>query len=409
MTACCALLTPTVGLAPVAALAASDDSHGGPSAGAIASSKQAVAARERQVAAAATSLVAAKAAVARLTTAAEVAVEAYDGAVVALAGARRDVRTARLVLGVANRQVASGQAAVSRFATAAYESGGTQRLDLLLSPGGPGQVMSGDGALNAISTSQRDVLQQLAAARVYQAVVSRQTESVAARAAAAAATAASAKRSAQTAVARQAAMVKHISARERVLRGLLGQARDHASQLERARLAAIARARAAAARAAAAAAARQAAAVTAATAPNAPSPYSGSSGSTAGTISAAIGAAAVSAAESQLGKPYQWAAVGPDTYDCSGLVMWAYDQVGVSLEHYTGDQWNEGAHVSRSQLRPGDLVFFATDTSDPATIHHVGMYIGNAEMVEAPFTGANVRISGAFRPDYIGAVRPYQQ
>jgi cell wall-associated NlpC family hydrolase len=89
--------------------------------------------------------------------------------------------------------------------------------------------------------------------------------------------------------------------------------------------------------------------------------------------------------------------------------MWAYDQVGVHLEHFTGDQWTEGAHVSQSELRPGDLVFFATNTADPSTIHHVGMYVGNGEMVDAPFTGANVRYDPAFRSDYIGAVRPYQQ
>jgi cell wall-associated NlpC family hydrolase len=89
--------------------------------------------------------------------------------------------------------------------------------------------------------------------------------------------------------------------------------------------------------------------------------------------------------------------------------MWAYAQVGVSLDHYTGSQWNEGAHIPTSSLRPGDLVFFATDTSDPNTIHHVGIYIGSGSMVEAPYTGANVRISPAFRPDLIGAVRPYNR
>jgi peptidoglycan DL-endopeptidase RipA len=89
--------------------------------------------------------------------------------------------------------------------------------------------------------------------------------------------------------------------------------------------------------------------------------------------------------------------------------MYAYAHAGVSIDRFTGDQWNEGAHLRRDQLRPGDLVFFAYDTSNPATIHHVGMYIGNGEMVEAPHTGANVQISSYARPDYIGAVRPYQR
>jgi cell wall-associated NlpC family hydrolase len=126
-------------------------------------------------------------------------------------------------------------------------------------------------------------------------------------------------------------------------------------------------------------------------------------------VSAATALAALHAAESQIGKPYQWGAAGPNTYDCSGLVMWSYSQVGVQLDHWTGDQWNEGAHVSHAELRPGDLVFFARNTSDPATIHHVGMYVGGGEMVDAPFTGVDVRYDSALRPDYIGAVRPYQR
>jgi cell wall-associated NlpC family hydrolase len=87
--------------------------------------------------------------------------------------------------------------------------------------------------------------------------------------------------------------------------------------------------------------------------------------------------------------------------------MWAYAQVGVHLLHYTGYQWQEGWHVPTSQVRPGDLVFFAYDVNDPATIHHVGMYIGNGEMINAPFTGSVVSIAYAFGPGFIGAVRPY--
>jgi len=118
---------------------------------------------------------------------------------------------------------------------------------------------------------------------------------------------------------------------------------------------------------------------------------------------------AVEWAYREIGKPYVWAAAGPNSFDCSGLTQYVWGKAGVYLGHYTGDQWNRGAHISRDQLQPGDLVFFAYNTSDPATIHHVGMYIGNGQMVEAPYTGANVRISSYARPDYIGAVRPYQR
>jgi cell wall-associated NlpC family hydrolase len=174
--------------------------------------------------------------------------------------------------------------------------------------------------------------------------------------------------------------------------------------LQRQRMRAIARARALAV-------ARREAARTAPVAapPGASSPVPVGGGSTAGTVSASTAAGAVSVAEAQIGKPYVWGAAGPNSFDCSGLVMFAYAHVGVSIDHFTGDQWNEGAHLNRDQLRPGDLVFFAYDTSNPATIHHVGMYIGNGEMVEAPHTGASVQISSYARPDYIGAVRPYQR
>ena len=71
-----------------------------------------------------------------------------------------------------------------------------------------------------------------------------------------------------------------------------------------------------------------------------------------------IGVQALRYALTKLGDPYVWGAAGPSSFDCSGLVMWAYAQVGISLMHFTGDQWNEGEHISRSELQPGDLVFF---------------------------------------------------
>ena len=112
-------------------------------------------------------------------------------------------------------------------------------------------------------------------------------------------------------------------------------------------------------------------------------------------------AAAVYWAESQMGKPYVWAAAGPDTYDCSGLMLWSYGHVGITLNHYSGDQINEGKSVQRSDLRPGDLVFFGSP------IHHVGMYVGGDNFIEAPYTGSVVRIARfSNRGDFAGACRP---
>ena len=112
-----------------------------------------------------------------------------------------------------------------------------------------------------------------------------------------------------------------------------------------------------------------------------------------------LGQQALRAALSKVGDPYVWGAAGPSAFDCSGLVMWAYQQVGIRLDHYTGLQWNEGQHISRSQLQPGDLVFFFPDIS------HVGMYIGNGLMVDAPTFGQPVQVQPVFWSAYIGAVR----
>ena len=94
---------------------------------------------------------------------------------------------------------------------------------------------------------------------------------------------------------------------------------------------------------------------------------------------------AVRAALSRLGRPYVWGATGPDQFDCSGLVQWAYAQAGIHLDRTTYQQINDGIPVPRSQVRPGDLVFPHSG--------HVQLAIGNNLVVEAPYSGASVRIS----------------
>jgi cell wall-associated NlpC family hydrolase len=112
-----------------------------------------------------------------------------------------------------------------------------------------------------------------------------------------------------------------------------------------------------------------------------------------------VGTTALRAALTQRGKPYIWGTAGPDSYDCSGLVVWAFAQEGISVPHYTGSLWNSGMHVSRADLEPGDLVFFSADIS------HVGFYIGNGLMVDAPNSGSFVRVEPVWWGEYVGAVR----
>jgi peptidoglycan DL-endopeptidase CwlO len=105
-------------------------------------------------------------------------------------------------------------------------------------------------------------------------------------------------------------------------------------------------------------------------------------------------------ARSRLGCRYVWAGTGPRVFDCSGFTSWCYRQIGISLPHSSAAQIGCGQRVSRSNIQPGDLVFFGSP------IHHVGMYIGGGMMIHAPNTGDVVKISSAFRGDYAGACRP---
>ena len=162
------------------------------------------------------------------------------------------------------------------------------------------------------------------------------------------------------------------------------------AEIERAERRAAARAEAQ--RQAAAEAAQAAPSTSSAPAPSAPVPSV-----TAASPNAQV---AVDAALSKVGAPYAWGASGPDSFDCSGLTMWAWGQAGVSLPHNSGMQYSATPRVAQSDLQPGDLLFFGSP------IHHVGMYIGNGQMVEAPYTGLSVRVTAAFRSDYVGAGRP---
>jgi len=107
------------------------------------------------------------------------------------------------------------------------------------------------------------------------------------------------------------------------------------------------------------------------------------------TTTSSAAATAVRVALAQIGKPYVWGGAGPSSFDCSGLVMYAYAAAGISLPHYTVSQFDDTTPISESQLEPGDLVFY--DTGSGAQPGHVTMYIGNGQVVSANSPGTNVQ------------------
>jgi cell wall-associated NlpC family hydrolase len=122
------------------------------------------------------------------------------------------------------------------------------------------------------------------------------------------------------------------------------------------------------------------------------------------------GERAVAIAERFLGVRYVWGGSSPFSgFDCSGLVMYVYEQLGIHLTHFSGAQWNEGTRIlTPDDLAPGDLVFFHRGPSGPG---HVGIYVGGSDFIHAPHSGDVVRISSLYESSYsfsyIGAVRPY--
>lgn len=115
---------------------------------------------------------------------------------------------------------------------------------------------------------------------------------------------------------------------------------------------------------------------------------------------------AIAYARAQLGKPYQWGGAGPDTFDCSGLTMRAWQQGGKQLPHWSVAQAREVSRVSYADLRPGDLIFWSDDGQASGT-YHVALYVGGGQMIHAPRPGKNVEVQSVFywrTPSFYGRV-----
>ena len=340
---------------------------------------------------------------AQLQTQAEVLTERYDKVLIDEQRAAAAYQITEAKLKGAEKTEAATKQRLAALAAEEFESGGGfgPMSAMLGNSGGPqgylnevglGTILAQSGTDTLAEAQADDVVAKVFRTQAHELLTAKQSDLRAATAL---------KVAIQAAVARQQAVVQVQTDERDKLASSLASAKTQAAKLKAARAAALAAEAAAAAARAAAAAARAAAAKSAEGPIQAPAwAYGSGASSSQGNIAA-------NWALTQLGKPYQWGAAGPDTYDCSGLTMQAWAQAGVQLLHYTGYQWEEGPHVSLADLQRGDLLFYATDNSDPATIHHVGIYIGDGMMVDAPFTGAFVRIDSIYQPgDPIGAVRP---
>ncbi len=372
---------------------------------------------------------------------AERASEAYNGAMWRLEEARQELADARAEAARARRTVEKQRDAIGRLVARSYQSGGQlNAITAFVDADGPESVMDQYATFQGVSSSLQADYDRFAASETIAQGFEQRAEEASAKAKRLADEARAAKEEATSAAAAaQTAAAQIADEKDRLIREL-ARAQDISVSLARQRqeaLEEIARKRAEArARAEAAEAARQQALEDArrraearresrrearkqaraeaarqareksraqqsdtpkptppppASPPPAPappppsSPPSGSGGAD----------RAIAFARSQLGDPYVWGAAGPDAWDCSGLMLQAWAQAGVSLPHYSVAQYYAGTPISASDLRPGDLVFWGT-TSSPGSIHHVAMYLGGGMIIHAPRTGRPVSIDSMY-------------
>jgi peptidoglycan DL-endopeptidase CwlO len=319
----------------------------------------------------------------------EVVTEQFNDAREALTTKQAEAEQARQQVQVAEAAVGTARDQVRQVARSAYTGDQLSTLQAMLSSTSADEMLDRVGTLGTIADHNNEVLAAAQAAT---------EQADAAEAAAEKATA-----DAQTLVDRVAAQQADLNTQIADYKA----AYDRLSAEEKARAEAEA---AAAARAAAAdAAARASQAASRAERAQSSSAGSSSAGSSSSSSAAAAPAApaaaapaaggaaatAVRTALAQQGKPYVWAAAGPSSFDCSGLVQYAYAAAGISLPHSSSAQARMGTAVTRAQLQPGDLIAFYSPVS------HIGIYIGNGQMVHAPTSGDVVKVASI---DVMGSI-----
>ncbi len=300
-----------------------------------------------------------------------------------LARVQHDIGVNRRELGIAEHNLLESRKTIARRLVTLYTSGSTSTLDVILG------AQSLDDVLNRIDTADRvsSVDAQVATQVVrFKAAVEQNRLDLAVE---------------QSQVRR---LVAERTRQRQAIEAQLGERRQLLSSLdgEVQRLLAAQQARALAASRAAAQQAADAQSQQAATFAATPVGATAQAAEGTAVLPPSSHGGVVGAALQELGVPYVWAGSSPSGFDCSGLVMYAYGQVGVSLPHSSYAMWSQGVAVPRDQLEPGDIVFFDG-------LGHVGIYIGGGEFVHAPHTGTVVQVSsldeGSYAGSYDGARR----
>jgi cell wall-associated NlpC family hydrolase len=337
------------------------------------------------------------------------AVESYNGARLHLAQTETAIKLNTSALRIAKHNLVRARGNVAQRVVALYtgDRESTSTVEVILGARSLDDVLSRLDAANSVTAQDARIVREATTFR----------SEVAARQQRLARDRARASRLVAETGARRNQIESNISTRQTLLSSVKGEiARMQAAERQRQlQVAAQVRARLAEQAKVQAAAQAQTAATPApgTTDPSVPASPAGTttdtSGATSDPTTAAPAAAppsryggAVGIAMKYLGVPYKWGGASPSTgFDCSGFTMYVYAQLGVSLPHYTGDQWQMGSAVDRGDLQPGDLLFFDG-------LGHEGMYIGNNQFIHAPHTGDVVKISslsGWYAQTYMGARR----
>jgi cell wall-associated NlpC family hydrolase len=387
-----------LGLAPAVAVAAPTDAQ-------VAAAAAAAAEVENRIKDLSAQLTAAEESVDAARAVSAIALDDYQAAQAAVQAAQQESAAAQAAATQATADLGVARDDVVAFARRSYMQGSTYSgAAALITASGPGELIERAALLEAAGAHRSDVLdtvtvlQEQAAqadevARTALVQITVLQEQAATALATAQAAEVSAREQAAELTTQQATLQTELASAQQELQELIG-------------------AQAAAARAAAVAPPPPAPPV------NVVPPPAGNS-APAGTGDASAAQVAIDAAMSKLGLPYAWGGGGtngpgpgqaPDLgiigFDCSGLTQYAYARAGISIPRNSRAQYAALPKVGSDDLRPGDLVFWATNPANPGTIHHVAIYLGNDQMVEAPESGDVVKVSTMRWRGYAGAVRP---